>query len=429
MGGLGACSSSDGNLPKHAPRSHDDGGTEVGPPVSGDGGAGGSANPSTGGAAASSSAGANDASADANGDVAPEAGPDASGALDGSCTPEVATAKKVIATATTPSSIALYLMLDRSGSMLDPPASGTSTKWDQAVTGMNAFVSDPQSAGLDVALAFFPIDFGTCDGSTYSTPNVPLGRLPSTTQVDAVTTAITNNAPKLGGPGGGPGSSGTPIEGALRGAENFCMVQQAEHPDEQCVVVLITDGAPNGCAQDSATLAGIAAEANARAGIATFTVGMDGADFTLLDLIALSGASTCGATPACTVNGSGTKLIDALNKIRTVVNQPTTGGHGTTLGCQYSIPALKNGQALDPAKLNLRITTNGAVREVGQVPDMASCQAVGDEGWYYDDPGRPKSVHLCPATCRAAERTDGGVDSGTPSTVEVLFGCKTVTAT
>jgi hypothetical protein len=53
----------------------------------------------------------------------------------------------------------LYIMLDKSGSMLDKTgANGQGpSKWDAVTQGLNAFFNDPQSAGIGVGLQYFPI--------------------------------------------------------------------------------------------------------------------------------------------------------------------------------------------------------------------------------------------------------------------------------
>jgi hypothetical protein len=313
--------------------------------------------------------------------------------------------------------------------MKDTPRNASASKWDQTISGVNAFVADPMSANLDVALGFFPVDNGACDGTNYSTPAVAMARLPSAMQVQAVGSALTANAPGGGGGGLGQGASGTPIEGALRGGENFCMIYQAQNPQEKCVVVLLTDGAPNGCNGDFTVLSGIAADAKMRANVMTFAVGMDGADFNLLDQIATAGGSNCGATPSCNVNGNGTSLVDALNKIRTTVTQTTTVVQSTKLACEYAIPAPTTGDKLDRNKVNVQITTDGAVQKIGQVPDLSSCPQFGGKGWYYDDKDAPKSVKFCPNTCSSLETPDAGLPPGAmPPKVDVLFGCQTITA-
>jgi hypothetical protein len=348
---------------------------------------------------------------------------------DASCAKTSVTAPQnvITKTVTTIDPVALFLVQDRSGSMMDEPAAGSTMKWDQAVAAVNGFVTDPNTKDIDVALGFFPIDNGTCDGSTYSTPKVPLARLPSQMQAGAVATALTQMVPaRGGGPFGQPGATGTPIEGALRGGENYCLTYQAQNPAEKCVVVLITDGEPSGCARDAATLAGIAADAKTRASVLTFAIGMEGADFNLLDQIATAGGSNCGARPSCDVTAGAASFSAALEKIRTTVSTTTTMVQNSKLACEYVIPPPTDGQKLDPDKVNVQITKDGIVDKVGRVDSAAGCAAVGNKGWYYDPPTDPKSVKLCPATCTSIEGGDAGLPAGTTAPkVDVLFGCKT----
>jgi hypothetical protein len=356
--------------------------------------------------------------------------PDPANGPDGSCAATTASAEQTVVTKTitTQSPVALYLVQDRSGSMTDTPKNASQPKWDQATTAMKAFVADPASANLDVALGFFPIATGSCDGTNYNTPAVPLARLPSAAQVTAVTNAIAQNAPTNRG-GGGAGQSGTPIEGALRGGENYCMVYQAQNPTEKCVVVLITDGAPNGCSEDFGVISGIAADAKVRANVLTFAIGMDGADFNLLDQIATAGGSSCGATPSCNVASGTTSFNDALNAIRTTVTQTQMVVQSTKLACEYTIPMPADGEKLDRSKVNVQITQDSVSHKVGQVPDEASCASYGNAGWYYDDANNPKSVKFCPSTCSSVDVPDGGLPVGTTAPrVDVLFGCQTVSA-
>ncbi len=49
----------------------------------------------------------------------------------------------------------LYVMMDTSGSMLDPTASGV-TKWDAVKAALTAFFKDPTSSGIGVGLQYFP---------------------------------------------------------------------------------------------------------------------------------------------------------------------------------------------------------------------------------------------------------------------------------
>ena len=120
--------------------------------------------------------------------------------------------------------VAIYLMQDRSGSMRDTPNGASASLWTQATTALNAFVNAPASNGIDVALGLFPQNNGTCDPAVYATPVVPMRRLLDPAQSQAIASTLTSNAPGTGGGGG------TPLEGAIRGAINFCMQYQATSP-------------------------------------------------------------------------------------------------------------------------------------------------------------------------------------------------------
>lgn len=378
---------------------------------------------------------------------------------DGSCAATHAAAERVITqrtvqipvTVTKADPVALYLMQDRSGSMKDTPNGASTDKWTQTTTAVNAFVNAPASNGLDVALGMFPLDNGTCAGAAYDTPLVGMKRILDPAQSQAIASALTSNSPGggggfLGGILGNPGNSGTPIEGALRGAVNFCLQYEAASPTgERCVVVLITDGAPNGCATDAATLTGIAADGYAKTGLMTFAIGMDGADFGLLDGIAIAGHSDCtpsvAGQEACNVTNGGTSFNDALALIRNTVTTTTTTTEiqnvvqSTALPCDFAIPAPPNGEQFDRDKVNVQFV-NGAASEILQVPSAGDCTNFGGNGWYYDDPTAPTRIQLCPATCSEVKAAsgDGGVVSLDASVsltaprVDILLGCATKSA-
>jgi hypothetical protein len=379
---------------------------------------------------------------------------------DGSCAATHAAAERVVTqktveipvTVTKADPVALYLMQDRSGSMKDTPNGASTDKWTQTTTAVNAFVNAPASNGLDVALGMFPLDNGTCAGIAYDTPLVGMKRLLDPAQSQAIANALNSNSPGggggiLGGIFGNPGNAGTPIEGALRGAENFCLQYEATSPTgERCVVVLITDGSPNGCAGDVGTLTGIAADGYSKTGLRTFAIGMDGADFGLMDAIAVAGHSDCTPnTPgqeACNVTGGGTSFSDALALIRNTVTTTTTTTEiqtvvqGTALPCDFTIPAPPDGEKFDRDKVNVQFF-NGATTDILQVPSPGECANFADVGWYYDDPTTPTKIQLCPATCNqvkaASSSADGGVVTLDASTalnaprVDILLGCATQT--
>jgi hypothetical protein len=353
---------------------------------------------------------------------------------DGSCLATGAKAERVVVTKEVPvtvtvtekSPVALYLMQDQSGSMLLPIF--PMTRWDMARTAVQAFTQDPQSAGLDIAIQFFALPTPACDGTGgYDVPEVPLGPLPQNG-------AAINNAYLAHFP-----STGTPIEPGLRGAVNFCLKFESTNSQEDCVAVLITDGAPSDCLTDANGLAAIAADAFSK-GVMTFAIGMDGADFTLMDLIAKSGGSDC--TPgspgqeACNVSGGASTaqgFIDALNTIRKTVSHDVTTTktvtevHTSELACDFQIPPPPGNEKFDPEKVNVHFKHAGVDDAVLQVPSEADCAKAGDQGWFYDNPTAPTAIKVCSGTCAAikASTADGGVTIGDPPEVQVLLGCQT----
>jgi len=323
-----------------------------------------------------------------------------------------------------------YLMLDSSGSMVSDPftleglvedildlfglgqAPPEPTKWDYAVAGLESFLADPASTGLELGLGYFP-DAGLCDGSGYDVPSVALGALPENGA--ALSSSLDARVP----------DGGTPLEGALRGATDFCLAFNAQNPDASCVAVLITDGAAEECdARSADALASIAASAFER-GVLTYAAGMDGADFSVLDAIGRAGGADCdpaASSFACDLTADRDAFVAALSGIRDRTRTQTRIERRVerelqALPCEWQIPPPPSGESLDPTRVNVELATSGAsALPIANVVGEADC-GVGD-GWYYDDVAAPSSVVACPATC---ERLGAAPDTR----VNLLFGCET----
>jgi hypothetical protein len=195
------------------------------------------------------------------------------------------------------------------------------------------------------------------------------------------------------------------------------------------VAVLITDGKPehaSGCSENQDFLAGIAKSAH-DAGVTTFAVGLQGADFTLLDKIASQGgAPDCdpnnSARFACDVSSGADKLADALNQIRDTV--VTTEVHTeivkhteqTRLPCEWAIPAQPDGQVFDRDKVNIRFSTASDETDFVRVASSDSCVA---NGWRFDNPAAPTRLLACPQTCDMIKTTPD-------AKIDVLLGCATL---
>ncbi|HEY3234225.1 MAG TPA: vWA domain-containing protein, partial [Polyangiaceae bacterium] len=215
----------------------------------------------------------------------------------------------------------MYVMMDRSVSM----GSGTqyllpdgSVRWDTVIKGFQTFVALPEAAGIGMGIQFFgaPKVNVNCDPTYYARPWVEIGLLP-------------DNGPAILGafssvsPGGG-----TPMNAALEGAIAHARDWKLRTPDRNVIVVLVTDGWPNGCGLDAASV-GVPAAADAMSQIAaaglagtpsvqTFVLGIaDPADMDMAYIFAQIAAAGGTATPVivATDNNLATEFSTALNQI------------------------------------------------------------------------------------------------------------------
>jgi hypothetical protein len=235
----------------------------------------------------------------------------------------------------------------------------------------------------------------------------------------------------------------TPTVGALTGGIEYCAAYEAQNPDEQCVVLLVTDGVPWSCGlgdqadvYDPAStdmLVPIAAAGLAES-VETYTVAMDGVPdegFAMLDAIAVAGGTDCtpaeGGHESCNVSSTGSQgLVETLNAIRDTVTVTETVTVVTTviekqkLDCQWLIPDPPNQETLDPTRVNVTLALAGAEPEfIASVPSEADCSLTGGVGWYYDDPMAPTTIYACPTSCSQ-------IQDGVDPVVNVLLGCETI---
>jgi hypothetical protein len=284
----------------------------------------------------------------------------------------------------------LFFMVDKSGSMNTIDPGSTVSRWTAVSLAMNQFLTSPSSAGLGAGIAFFPIavaDAGPggragtdCTAADYATPVVAIGLLPgAATPISAAIAAQTL-------------SPGTPTTPALEGAYAYAGALQRLVSGRTVAVLMVTDGNP---AQCGSTIANASAAASAGAAgsppIRTYVLGI-GPNLANLNAIAQAG----GTGHAYLVESGGTEaLTAALNDIR-----------ADTISCQYVLPTLDAGE-LDAGGvlIETRVGLYGSETAVSQVPDATACGASG--GWFFDDPLKPKTITLCPATCSPLVQTPG----------------------
>jgi hypothetical protein len=300
----------------------------------------------------------------------------------------------------------MLVMFDRSGSMLDDD------KWVSASAALAAFFENPASADLSVALRFFPHTLpatgctdDACDPVACAEPLVGIGKLstdaaPTDTHEAALVGAIGSAVP-LNGEG-----YGTPMHAALDGALRWATAHKTATPNENTVVILVTDGEPNGCDEDIVNIAGLAAAALASSGVPTYAIGLEGSLEDQLNQIAAAGGTTDGIFIGNGANAEQ-QLLDALNAIR-----------GSTLSCDFPMPTPADAtMEVDPSKINVTYTPSlGSAATFAQVPGAGDCGT--SSAWYYDDPQAPTRIHLCPTACDAV-RADPNPE------IKILIGCAT----
>ena len=295
--------------------------------------------------------------------------------------------------AATQTPLDMFIMMDRSYSMSHPSGTGLS-KWQAVTEALQAFLTDPDSAGIAVGLQFFPIWFGaydSCSPSDYAKAAVPIAALPGNAQ--AIVDAMLDHEP----------SNDTPTYAALKGALDFARSHALAHPSHSVVVVFATDGEPTECEPlDVPTIAGVAATAAAAApAVRTFVVGVG--DLPSLDAIAEAGDTTA----AYHVDADGDVVVQFAAALQAI--------HGAALGCTYELPVPSDGSVLDLAKVNVQVTLAGA--PALQLPWVATPgDCAPDGGCLFDDPVQPTRIVLCPQTCDAVTADPG-------AKVEVLLGC------
>lgn len=317
--------------------------------------------------------------------------------------------------------LTLTIMFDRSGSMINPitvdPVT-MQTRWYTATSALSAFFQDSRAAGLNVAMRFFPDDppYGgcsskQCDVDACAEPLVDAGVLtekpaPEDTQEAALLEAIATSTPTLDSAHNG----GTPIHAALDGALRWATAYQMNHEDQKTVVLLVTDGSPEGCDEDIQDIATLASDARGLGRIDTYAIGLADSTGAGLDTVLMDRIASFGGTDQAYYIDDGAEaasaLLDTLDAIR-----------GQALPCDFAVPAATDdGKPTDTALVNVLFTPAGGTETTfTKVDDAEHC---GDaSSWYYDNEAAPARIYLCPSACNTVTSEPG-------AKLEVLVGCK-----
>jgi hypothetical protein len=298
----------------------------------------------------------------------------------------------------------LLLLVDVSSSMANVVAGGTQTKWQIAHDAVLGFLRAQTSAGLNVALQFFPLG-SSCALPDYERLAVPFGQLP--TNVPALAAALDRQDVRM--------NFGTPTGAAMIGVLNSMRAYEAAHPGHRGVVLMVTDGEPTACTPitiNDISLP-IAAAAQMTPAIPTYVIGV----FTPAELTRVNDTvaklAMAGGTSAFILSAVADlpmRLADALNQVRNVA-----------IPCEFTLP-MPVTQKLDYGRVNVHLQRSAGGEDLPYVGSPDRCSpSLG--GWYYDvDPatgGKPTRVRVCDNICSTFKAD--------PNTrVDLVFGCATV---
>jgi hypothetical protein len=302
----------------------------------------------------------------------------------------------------------LAFAFDVSGSMGkgDHPWHDPTLKWDPVVAATRGFFEDSASAGLTASLTAFPIDAGEderCDPQSYTEPDVDMTALPSKKFGEA-----------LDGIRAEDWRGGTPTLAAVGGVLDSIDAYRADHPGHY-VLVLVTDGYPQDCKDDSIESVENAVRAVA-SDVPTYVIGVKNPPLTDSDgnmapdtVSNLSGVAEAGGTGTAFIIDTGNPA-DTTAAFKAAVDQI----RGVAVTCNIDVPEPPDGRAFEKDHVLVNYTSG---KTKTQLTYDAAC--TGDDGWHYDDVAAPTQVVLCPSTCAT-------VQADTKASLAVGFTCQPV---
>jgi len=280
-----------------------------------------------------------------------------------------------------PMPVDMYLIIDRSSSMVDRLVESGQTRWAAVTEAVRQFVQSPDAAGSGAGVEFFPASrFGDeesidCDANQYATPNVAIGPLPDVG--DDIVMAVEGADP----------NGLTPTSAALRGAVDYAKTWAADHPERATVVVLVTDGYPTQCTENIDEIAEIARAAREmEPRVSTFVVGIGG-EWNLATIAQGGGTIAPYIVSDATATDS---FVQALNNIA-----------ATPLSCDFELPEAPPGQTLDLDLVQVVYEpAQGEPEEIPRASSSSDCLVSEHGGWYYVPVDEPERIRVCDCNCR-----------------------------
>jgi hypothetical protein len=272
----------------------------------------------------------------------------------------------------------------------------TGTPWNNQSNALKSFFNDPQSAGIAVAMSFFPImddpTGASCDGATYVSPLVDWGTLTGTGFGAAATLASAISKTQ-------PNGGFTPTQDALTGVLKGARARQLALPNHLVSAVIVSDGSPNTCADNTpAGMGAIAASYyNGSPSVRTFAIYVASDATAVMTQIAANGGT---GKPYDGISGTQA-FLDAIKAIQAAVNQ-----------CDFAMPTSSLG-TVDPDNVQLVFEVGTSTTIIPRIVTASQCTS---DGWYYDNAANPTRIFVCPTTCSSAA-TEAGAK------VKVDLGC------
>jgi len=287
----------------------------------------------------------------------------------------------------------LGLLVDTSASM------DYQNKWVKVSGALSIVSESSRYNNVGMALQYFPLRLA-CDEASYAAPAVAMATLPGVGS-DLRGSLLSKRM-----------SGGTPLVQSLLGMGRYLSDWAVAHPEHRTVLVVATDGIPDGtCAgsvPENTLEQAVAAATKMAAGVPkvpVFVIGV-GDELSSLDQIAVAGGSG-KATLISTGADVDKQFIAALDAIRQ-----------KSLTCDYPIPPPQGG-TLDLGAVNIGFSEAGGRETLLYVSKVDACAAAGDQGWYFNHPTSPTRIVLCPKTCDR-------ISTSTTGEISVVFGCTRV---
>ncbi len=336
----------------------------------------------------------------------------------------------------------LAFAFDASGSMgeMDCPFwnHDPNLKWSPVVDSVTSFLEAPNNDGIWASMTIFPAPSDKCETAQYAIPDVPMTALPSASfraalrayELEVGLDDYTDPMPV----GGAAWRGGTPSRAVIAATAEFLTQLRPTDPDSTYALVLVTDGIPQGCGNDTehyeSTLS-LVQETSDR-GLPTYVIG-----------VAEPPVSSAGTLAPWEQDGQRVwACLDGEGDYRQGYDQPETpyvppnnldrlsaiaqaGGTGDaflintgnpaatrdslqaaiedirqrTVECSIELPEPPSTDVVfEQEKLDVRFSLPGQTTRLAYDP---SCEPGG--GWFYDDEADPTQIILCQETCSALQ--------------------------